>query len=98
VGINLSGANLLLVYADDVNLLSDNKDTIKKNKETFTDASEEFGLQVNVEKPMYMLLCCHQNARQNHDMKIAKRCFENVTQLRYLGMAVTNQNLIQEDY
>jgi hypothetical protein len=29
-------------------------------------------------------------------MKIANRCFENVTKLRYLGTTITNQNLIQE--
>jgi hypothetical protein len=44
-----------------------------------------------------MLLSHHQNARQNHDIKIANRCFENVGQLRYLGMTVTNQNLVQEE-
>jgi hypothetical protein len=45
-----------------------------------------------------MLLCHHQNARQNHDIKIAKICFENVAQLRYLGMTVRNQNLIQQEF
>jgi hypothetical protein len=44
-----------------------------------------------------MLLSCLQNAGQNHDMKVAIRCFENMTQFRYLGMTVTNQNLIQEE-
>jgi hypothetical protein len=45
----------------------------------------------------YMLLSCHQNAGQNHDMKIANRPFENVAQFRYLGMTITNQNLIQKE-
>jgi hypothetical protein len=45
----------------------------------------------------YMLLSHHQNAWQNHDIKIANRCFENVAQFRYLGMTITNQNLIQEE-
>jgi hypothetical protein len=45
----------------------------------------------------YMLLSCHQNAGQNHDIKIANRCFENVAQFRYLGMTITTQNLIQEE-
>jgi hypothetical protein len=44
-----------------------------------------------------MLLSHHQNSGQNYDMKIANRSFENVTHLRYLGMTVTNQNLIQEE-
>jgi hypothetical protein len=30
-------------------------------------------------------------------MKIANRCFDNVAQLKYLGMTITNQNLIQEE-
>jgi hypothetical protein len=44
-----------------------------------------------------MLLFRHQNAGQNHDIKIANRCFENVAQFRNLGTTVTNQNLIQEE-
>jgi hypothetical protein len=39
-----------------------------------------------------MLLPHHQNAGKNHN-----RSFENVAQLKYLGMAVTYQNLIQEE-
>jgi hypothetical protein len=53
--------------------------------ETLIDASKEVGLEVNTEKTEYMLLSCHQNAGQNHDTKIAKRCFENMAQFRYLG-------------
>jgi hypothetical protein len=44
-----------------------------------------------------MLLSHHQNAGQNHDLKIDNRCFENVAQFRYLGTTTTNQNLIQEE-
>jgi hypothetical protein len=33
----------------------------------------------------------------NHDIKTTNRCLENVAQFRYLGTAVTNQNLIQEE-
>jgi hypothetical protein len=40
----------LLAYADDVNLLGDNLDAIKKNTETLIDASKEVGLEINVEK------------------------------------------------
>jgi hypothetical protein len=44
-----------------------------------------------------MLLSHHQNAGKNQELKIAKRLFENVSQFKYLGMIVTNQNLIQEE-
>jgi ribosomal protein S2 len=50
-----------------------------------------------MEEAKYMLLSRHQNAEQNHDIKLANRCFENVAQLRYLGTTITNQNLIQEE-
>jgi hypothetical protein len=41
-----------------------------------------------------MLLSRQRNAGQNQDIKIATKLFENVSQFSYLGMTVTNQNLI----
>jgi hypothetical protein len=70
---NLNGTYHLLAYADDVNLLGDNKDTIRRNKETLIDASKEVGLEINVEKTKYILLSRHQNAGQNPDIEIANR-------------------------
>jgi hypothetical protein len=64
---------------------------------TLIHAGKEVGLEVNTEKTKYMLLSCHQNAGQNHDIKIGNRCFENAEQFRYLGTIITNQNLIQEE-
>jgi hypothetical protein len=97
VGLKLNGTHQLLAYADDVILLGDNIDTLKKNTDTLIDASKEVGLEMNVEKPKYMLLSRHQNLVQNRDIKIANRSFENMSQLKYLGTTVTNQNLIQEE-
>jgi hypothetical protein len=91
MGLKLNGTHQLLACADNVNLLEDNIDTIKKNTGTLI----EVGLEVNVEKTKYtyMLLSRHQNVDQNRDIKIANRSFENVSQFKYLGMTITNQNL-----
>jgi hypothetical protein len=63
VGLKLNGTHHLLVYvyADDMKLLGDNVDTIKKNilVETLTDANMETGLEVHAEKTKYMLLSHH---------------------------------------
>jgi hypothetical protein len=88
MGLKLNGRHQLLVSADDGNLLGD---TIERNTQTLIVASKEVGLEINTKKTKYMLLSRHQNAGQNHDIWIANRCFENVTEFRYLGTTVTNQ-------
>jgi hypothetical protein len=91
VGLKLNGTRHLLAYADDVNVLRDNIDTIKKNMEILIDASKEVGLEINVDITKYMLLSRHQNVGQNRDIKTANRSFENVSQFKYkyLGTTVT---------
>jgi hypothetical protein len=97
VGLKLNKTHQLLAYADDVNLLGDNIDSIKKNTETLIDTSKEVGLEINIEKTKYMLLSRHQNVRQNPDIKIANKSLENVSKFKYLGTTVTYQNLAQEE-
>jgi hypothetical protein len=43
-GLKLNATHQLLAYADDVNLLGDNIDTINKNTQPLIDASKEVGL------------------------------------------------------
>jgi hypothetical protein len=80
-----------LVMVMDVNLLVDNIDTINKNTETLI----EVGLEVNLEKTKYMLVSRDQNADQKWVIKIGNRSSANVSQFKYLGTTVTNQNLIE---
>jgi hypothetical protein len=88
----------LPAYTDDVHLLGDNIDTLKKNAETLIDSSKKVGLEVYVEKTKYMLVSRHQNAGRHYDIIIiVHRSFENVAQLEYLGTTVTNNYFIQEE-
>jgi hypothetical protein len=47
VGLKLNGTHQLLAHADDVSLVMDNINTIKKNTKTLIDAIREDGLEVN---------------------------------------------------
>jgi hypothetical protein len=67
VGLKLNGTYQLLAYADDMNLLGYNTDTIKKNAKTLIDASQEVHLEGNTEKIQYMLLSCQHNAGKIRD-------------------------------
>jgi hypothetical protein len=91
VGKKLNGTHQLLSFADDVNLLEDNIDTINKNTEILIDGNKEVGLEINAEKTV--LLSHHKNAGQNPYTRIKT---ENVLQFRYLGATVPHQNWIQE--
>jgi hypothetical protein len=52
-GLILKGAHQLLAYADDVNIVGENINTIHKNAKALSDASKEVGLEVNQEKTKY---------------------------------------------
>jgi hypothetical protein len=96
VELKFNGTHQLQVYANGVNLLGDNIDSIKRSTETLIDGSKEVGLEVSTLKTKYMLLSRHQNIGQNRNIKIGDRSFENVAQFKYLRTTMTYQNLIHE--
>jgi hypothetical protein len=56
----------LLVYIDEVNLLRENINIIKRNTGTL-DALEKVGIEVKSQKTKYMLMSRHQTAGQTHN-------------------------------
>jgi hypothetical protein len=44
-----------------------------------------------------MFMSHHQNAGQSHYIKVVNKSKENVAKFKYLGMAVINQNCINEE-
>jgi hypothetical protein len=81
-----------MAYADDVNIVEEDTDTIQRNTKALLDASKEVCLEVNPEETKYMLVSRCQKAGQRQSIIIGNRSFESVAKFKYLGTTLTDQN------
>jgi hypothetical protein len=70
-GLMLNGTHQLLAYADDINIVGENIDTIQKNEKALLGAGKEVGLEVDRKKTKYVLMSRCKKAGQKHSVKIA---------------------------
>ena len=86
----MNGKYQLLVYADGVNMLGENLQSIGENTEIFIKASKDIGLEVNSERSKYIITSRQQNVVQNQNIVMENSSFEKVEKFKYLGVTVTN--------
>jgi hypothetical protein len=85
------------IYADEVNILGGSVHTVKENVEVLVVATKETGLEVNADKPKYMVMSRDRNAVRGDSVKINNSSIEWVEEFKYLGTMLTDQNSIQEE-
>jgi hypothetical protein len=86
-----------LVYADDVNILGGNAQTINKNIEALVVVNKETGLEANADETKYLVVSRDQDAARSHSSKSDNRSFERVEYFKHLGKTQTNQNSVKEE-
>jgi hypothetical protein len=71
---------------------------MKKRTQATAVAGKDGGLEINADKPKYMVGCRDQNTGRSHNIKRGGSSFEMVERFKCVGTNPTNQNSIQEEF
>ena len=71
--------------------------TVEENAEALVLPTKEIGLELNADKPKYIIMSRDQNAGRSQGMKIDNSSIERVEEFKYLGTTLTNKKSIQEE-
>lgn len=89
-GVSVHGQKINnLKFADDIDLLEEDRDELQGNLERINEAGEAAGLQINIEKTMTMVFG---QESIEEKLEIGGRSIENVTEFVYLGSLLTWDN------
>ena len=89
-GVSVHGYKINnLKFADDIDLLEEDRDELQGNLERINEAGEAAGLQINIEKTMTMVFG---QESIEEKLEIGGRSIENVTEFVYLGSLLTWDN------
>jgi hypothetical protein len=77
-GLKLNGADQLMVYGDDVNILGGSVHAARQNTEALLIIHNEIGLEVNADQTNCKFMSPEKNAGQYLTIKICNKSFERL--------------------
>ena len=98
-GVRIGDANIgLLAYADDIVLLAENKDQLRRQANKLIENAKRIGLEINTEKTEYMVVQRKVPLNnQNSGLEVEGHTFKRIQQFKYLGAMLTQQNEINNE-
>lgn len=93
------GPNLLLAFADDVDLIGNSRLKMRETFIRFENEAEKMGLQINENKTKYMYTSrrVQNRDRIGQNITIGNHNFERVKEFKYLGTTITEDNVGSEE-